>query len=155
MRAWRIVHKKYLTSAFSGEGARMAGGRWNSEGFPMVYTAESLSLAMLEMIVHLESREALYLYKAIPVSIPDGLLTELDIATLPDDWNGPLPHPVTQRTGNRWVKDLSSVALSVPSAVIPIEFNILLNPLHPDFAKLEIGEAIDLPVDARIFDKLS
>jgi RES domain-containing protein len=152
--AWRLVHSNYLGSAFSGEGARLAGGRWNSEGFPVVYTAGSLSLAILEIIVHLEFKEALKLYKAIPVTLPESALEIIDPATLPPDWNDPIPHPSTQLTGNHWIRGQSSPALRVPSAIVPIESIILLNPAHPDFQSLEIGDPIHLPLDPRVLDKL-
>jgi RES domain-containing protein len=152
--AWRLVHRNYLASAFNGEGARLAGGRWNSEGFPVVYTAGSLSLAILEIIVHLEFKETLKLYQAIPISIPKSILEAIDPATLPTDWNKSIPHASTLLTGNHWIRSQSSIALQVPSAIVPIESNILLNPAHPKFQTLEIGEPIDLPLDPRVLEKL-
>ncbi|MDF7799714.1 RES family NAD+ phosphorylase [Pontiellaceae bacterium B1224] len=154
LTAWRLVHRNYLAAAFSGEGARLAGGRWNSEGFPLVYTAGSLSLAILEIIVHLEFKETLKLYQAIPISVPKSALEAVDPATLPADWNKPIPHPSTLLTGNHWIRSQTSIALQVPSAIVPIESNILLNPAHPKFQTLEIGEPIDLPLDARVLGKL-
>lgn len=154
LTAWRLVHRNYLSSAFSGEGARLAGGRWNSEGFPVVYTAGSLSLAILEIIVHLEFKETLQLYKAIPVSIPKSSMETVDPASLPVGWSKPIPHPSTQLTGNHWIRSQSSIALHVPSAIVPIESNLLLNPAHPKFQTLEIGEPMDLPLDLRVLDKL-
>jgi RES domain-containing protein len=154
LTVWRLVHRNYLASAFSGEGARLAGGRWNSEGFPVVYTAGSLSLAILEIIVHLEFKETLGLYKAIPVSVPKSVLEAIDPTTLPADWSKSIPHPSTQLTGNHWIRNQSSLALQVPSAIVPIESNILINPAHPKFQSLEIGEPMDLPLDSRVLDKL-
>ncbi len=152
--AWRLVHEHHLASAFSGEGARLAGGRWNSEGFPVVYTAGSLSLALLEIIVHLEFKEALRLFKAIPVAVPESAMTAVDPVALPAGWNGPVPHPATQLTGNRWLRSGSSAVLRVPSAIVPIESNLLINPAHPDFQLLAIGQPVDLPLDPRVLDKL-
>lgn len=152
--AWRLVHEDFLPSAFSGEGARLAGGRWNSEGFAMVYTAESLSLALLEIIVHLEFKEALKRYKAIPVSFRESAVEAVKPGAFPEGWNGVVPHPSTQLTGNHWLRNCSSPALRVPSAIVPVESNILLNPAHPDFQSLEIGAPIDLPLDPRVLDKL-
>lgn len=143
-----------MPSAFSGEGARLAGGRWNSEGFPVIYTAGSLSLALLEIIVHLEFKETLKLYKAISVSIPKSAMEIVDPTSLPVDWSKPIPHPSTQLTGNHWIRNQSSIALRVPSAIVPIESNILLNPAHPKFQTLETGEPMDLPLDLRVLDKL-
>ena len=132
----------------------MAGGRWNSEGAGVVYTAGSLSLALLEIIVHLEFKEALRLYKAIPVEIPEGLLQMIDPAKLLDGWNASPPQSSTQFIGNYWVEGLASAVLQVPSAIVPNEFNYLLNPAHSEFGRIKLGNPIDLPVDPRIFDKL-
>jgi len=152
--AWRLVHRDYLGSAFSGEGARLAGGRWNSEGFAVVYTAGSLSLAMLEIIVHLEFKEALKLYKAIPVAMKASEVEAVGLAGLPDGWNGAVPQPHTMLAGNHWIRGLSSPVLRVPSAIVPTESNYLLNPAHPGFRTLDIGEPVDLPVDPRVLGKL-
>ncbi|MDF7824320.1 RES family NAD+ phosphorylase [Pontiellaceae bacterium B12227] len=154
LTAWRLVHRNYLASAFSGEGARLAGGRWNSEGFPVVYTAGSLSLAILEIIVHLEFKETLKLYKAVPVHFSESLMEAIDPASLPADWNKPIPHPASQLTGNHWIRSGSSVVLQVPSAIVPLESNFLINPSHPELQRLEIGEPMDLPLDLRMVDKL-
>ena len=148
-QAWRLVHQNYVHSAFSGEGARLAGGRWNSEGRAVVYTAESLSLGLLEIIVHLEFKEALKRYKAIAIDIPEKLIHEIDSARLLDGWSASLPQPSTQFIGNCWVEANSSSVLKVPSAIVPREFNYLLNPAHPEFNQIKLGTPIDLPVDPR------
>ncbi len=153
-RAWRLVHRKYVRSAFSGEGARLAGGRWNSEGHSVVYTAGSLSLALLEIIVHLEFKEALKRYVAIPVEIPDGLSQSIDPAKLPDGWSANPPQSSTQFVGNCWQEGMSSAVLKVPSVIVPSEFNYLLNPAHPDFPRIKLGDPIGLPVDPRVLEKL-
>ena len=114
----------------------------------------SLSLALLEIIVHLEFKEALKLYKAIPVSFPKSALAVIDSSALPTDWSKPIPHSSTQLSGNHWIRSRSSVALQVPSAIVPIEFNILINPAHPMFQTLEVGEPMDLPLDPRVMNKL-
>ena len=152
--AWRLVHQNYLSSAFSGEGARLAGGRWNSGGGPVVYTAGSLSLAVLEIIVHLEFKEILSLYKAIPISIPEAMLEAVDPVSLPSGWNKSVPDASTLLTGSHWIRSQSSVALQVPSAIVPIESNILINPAHPKFQRLEVGEPMELPLDLRVLNKL-
>ena len=153
-QAWRLVHRKYVYSAFSGEGARLAGGRWNSEGHSVVYTAGSLSLALLEIIVHLEFKEALKLYKAIPVEIPENLLQSIDPAKLPEGWGASPPQSGTQFIGNCWMEQQASAALKVPSAIVPNESNYLLNPTHSDFAQIKLGAPIDLPVDPRVLARL-
>ena len=120
----------------------------------MVYAAGSLSLALLEIIVHLEFKEALKLYKAIPVEIPEDLLQSIDPAKLPADWSASPPRSCTQFIGNCWMEQQASAVLQVPSALVPNESNYLLNPAHSEFGQIHLGTPIDLPVDPRVFDRL-
>lgn len=154
VQAWRIVHEKYAHSAFDGEGARLTGGRWNTEGTAMVYTAGALSLALLEIIVHLEFAETLKFFKAIPIRFEESTAQSIDPADLPANWTQSPPLWITQARGNYWIKTNSSAILRVPSVVVPFESNYLLNPRHPDFKTIVIGKAIDLPVDPRMMAKL-
>jgi len=147
--AWRIVKEKYAANAFTGEGARLYGGRWNSPGTRMVYAAESRALAMLEMLVHLDSAELLSKYVLIPVEFDPVLVTALNEAELPGNWkDDPAPAEV-QGIGDRWVASGSSVALAVPSVLVPRETNFLFHPGHPDFSKLGIGEPEPFRYDTR------
>jgi RES domain-containing protein len=135
-RAWRIIKSRLAADAFSGEGARLYGGRWNSPGIAMVYTAGSVSLATLELLVHLDNTSVLPSFSICPVDFDDSLVELLDPATLPPDWNQS-PPPTSLRTiGDDWISRGSSVALRVPSAVIENENNYLINPAHTDFKKL-------------------
>lgn len=146
--AWRIVHKKYVQSAFDGEGARLYGGRWNTKGQRVVYTSGSASLAALEMIAGLNAMSMLLPYAYIPVEIPERCIR--DIGDLPEGWNEIPPSAASQDVAQAWIQDGVSVALSVPSVIIPIEKNYLINPLHPDFGKLRIGKPIQFRFDPRL-----
>ena len=138
-RAWRIIKSRFAADAFSGEGARLYGGRWNSPGIAMVYTAGSVSLATLELLVHLDNTSVLPSFSICPVDFDDSLVELLASATLPPDWNQS-PPPTSLRTiGDDWISRGSSVVLRVPSAVIENENNYLINPAHTDFKKLVIG----------------
>ncbi len=154
IQAWRIVHEDYLDVAFNGEGARIAGGRWNSDGVRMVYTASTLSLALLEIIVHLEIKKTLKYFKAIPITFDAKLVQTIPIDSLPFLWNASPPSFTTKAIGDLWIKENGSAILGVPSVVVPNESNWLLNPQHPDFSKIILGKYIDLPVDPRVFEKL-
>lgn len=146
--AWRIVKTDWASRAFDGEGARLYGGRWNNIGQPVVYTAATLSLAALEMLVHLEAADLERAYSFIPVLFDASLVRELP--DLPANWRDN-PAPVSAReTGDRWLKAMSSAVLRVPSALIPQEFNYLLNPRHPDFSQLRIGEPLTFDFDKRL-----
>jgi RES domain-containing protein len=150
IRAWRIVTLARIDSALDGTGAKRNGGRWNPVGVPMVYTAGSLALAAMEMLVHLESEELLGRYIAIPVDIPPLLIEQLPAGDLPPDWrDDPIPRS-SQALGARWVKSTRSAVLAVPSTVIPQEFNYLLNPEHAAFKAIETGTPTAFDYDPRL-----
>ena len=136
MKCFRLVDEDYLESAFSGDGGRLYGGRWNVPGVAVVYTAQSLSLAQLELLVHLEADDVLrrhWRYFAVEVD-PRAILACETWAGLPPDYAA-WPAPASTRAlGERWIAESVSVGLSVPSAVTPGEHNILLNPAHPEYA---------------------
>ena len=149
--AYRITQRKYVLTAFDGEGAKLFGGRWNSIGTKVVYTAGSLSLATLELLVHVEDISMIYdRYSVIPVEFDDFLVDAVDINSLPKRWNAPEIIAQTQMVGDDWVSSMSSVALKVPSAVTTIESNYLLNPEHPDFQKVDIKDSFNFEPDSRL-----
>ena len=153
LRAWRIVKRKHQGDAFSGEGARLYGGRWNSPGTPLVYMAESQSLAALEMLVHLESQELLFSYVAFEVNFDSTLVTDLE-SSLPKGWDEePVPRKI-RLMGDKWIKEKSSPILRVPSAIVTSERNYLLNPAHQLFEKVQIGQAAPFRVHHRLQQKL-
>ena len=101
--AWRIVKAKHANSAFDGEGARIAGGRWNRIGIPMIYTADSRALAILEITVHLSKEDLLQKYYVhMSVQFDSTLVTLLDLAEIPDDWDSLPPSESTQNIGTQW-----------------------------------------------------
>ncbi|MBV2261954.1 MAG: RES family NAD+ phosphorylase [Thauera sp.] len=151
---WRITTARFAAAAFDGEGARLYGGRWNPKGWPVVYTAESQSLALLESMVQDDPLRAHYVL--IPAHIPSDLPeTRIEAAQLPADWRTIGGRNVLQEAGRAWLERASSAVLSVPSAVLPAERNYLLDPRHPDFARITIGEAQSLEVDTRLLRNLS
>jgi len=150
--AWRLVKKVFASEAFSGEGPRIVGGRWNSRGTAVVYAAEHLSLAALEMFVGLsrvENGEAFYAY---PLDIPAKVhVLTLAPSSLPLDCRA-IKHPgSTRAVGDAWVRAGESAILRVPSVLIPAEYNLILNPIHPDFRKIIIGTPEDFSFDSRMW----
>ncbi len=147
---WRIVKSRRARSAFDGEGARLYGGRWNSPGTRIVYVAGSVSLAVLEVLVHLGDVGVLTSYSLCAVEFEDGLIEPLDRSRLPVDWRS-YPAPSGSREiGDAWVKGGSSAVLEVPSAVIERESNYLINPAHPDFVSVSVGEPEPFEFDSRL-----
>ena len=149
LTVWRLLTARFAQSAFSGEGARLYGGRWNRKGVPMVYTAGSQSLAMLEMLVQDEPLRARY--AMVPATLPRNLKIErVTPDQLPADWRDLGARERLQAIGTDWARHRSSSVLAVPSVVIPTETNYLLNPLHPAFARIEIGKPEEFVTDLRL-----
>jgi RES domain-containing protein len=148
--AWRITKRKHARNAFTGEGAREFGGRWNNPGTAIVYTAQSQSLAALEMLVHLDSSELLQKYVLIGVEFDQSLIRPVDPSALPRHWRSDPPPPEARSIGDQWVFAGSSAVLQVPSALVPGENNFLLNPEHQDFARLRFGKPLAFRFDPRL-----
>lgn len=153
MRVWRICHADYRQSVFSGEGARRAGGRWNSRGVPVVYTSAHLSLAALELFVHLDTDLIPDQMLAAAADIPDDLhIEQIASRDLHENWhtNQCLEH--LRAMGDAWIAQGRSAVLAVPSVLIPQEFNYLLNPFHPDFHRICCGvEVQEFRYDPRMW----
>ena len=147
---WRIVKNRHAATAFDGEGARLYGGRWNSPGTRMVYTSSTISLAILEILVHLQEASLLSSYSLIAARFDDALIESLDHSRLPDVWRSYQAPPELQRIGDEWVRSQRSAVLQVPSAVVERESNYLLNPAHPDFSSIVIGEPEPFTFDERL-----
>jgi len=148
--AIRIVKSAYAATAFDGEGARLYGGRWNSPGAAMVYTAESASLAALELLVHLQNSHLLMSWSTISASFDDSLVEVIGAAQLPPDWaRYPAPSAL-QQIGDQWLAEQRTAVLRVPSAVVPNESNFLINPNHPDFRRITFGSPESFRFDPRL-----
>ena len=151
--AWRIVKHSHVANAFDGEGARRHGGRWNTTGTAVVYVSESRALAALEILARLQSTRAVSGYVLIPVEFPGSVVEAIDTSTLPEDWQASPPPPSAQRIGDEWAEAKRSLALRVPSALIPNESNYLLNPTHPEFDRTIIGEKEEFELDPRLLGR--
>lgn len=150
---WRITTARFAQTAFSGEGARLYGGRWNPKGCEVVYTAESQSLALLELMVQDDPLRANYVL--IPAALPADLqMTQIEAGQLPDNWRTLGARDVLQAMGQEWIQNGQTAVLTIPSVVVPAERNYLLNPRHPDFARIAIGEPQSLATDTRLLRNL-
>ena len=152
MRVWRLCQTNYASTAFDGEGARLFGGRWNEKGVPVVYTSATLSLAVLEVLVHHRVPVPPQDFVAISAELPRALrLTVIKTTQLPRDWEADPSPRARQQIGSAWAVGLRSLVLAVPSALIPQEFNYLINPRHPDFARLTFTSPQKFPFDPRLW----
>jgi RES domain-containing protein len=148
-QAFRLVRTTFAAAAFTGEGAALAGGRWNSPGMRVVYTSSSASLAALETLVHLNPAMR-FSYLLFPIEFDDLLVEKLPPADLPAGWRDEPPPPATKRLGDAWVKQARSAVLQLPSVIIPAESNFLLNTSHPDFKSIIIGKPEIFSFDHRL-----
>jgi len=133
-----------------GVGAAKAGGRWNRRGRPLVYLSATLSLATLETLVQVRRRDVLSAYNVLSVEVPEELCMMVQEGDLPDGWDRPLLNPPTRVIGDSWLSKESSIGLIVPSAVLPSEKNLLLNPMHPDFSDVVSSDVITYALDSRL-----
>ena len=149
MLGWRIVRPVYAANPLSGAGAAQAGSRWNSKGVRMAYASTNRPLAVLETLVHVTGEYLPVDAMLLPLEIPDDLVEEL--SDVPAGWNE-LPYSIdSRRIGDRWVRQNSSLAMLVPSAVLRSERNILVNPAHAQFGRIRIGAPEPDAFDKRLF----
>lgn len=151
MRLWRLSKARHAATALDGHGARKVGGRWNSAGgHRAVYLSESLSLAALEVLVHLDKGLAPP-HVAIALDVPDDVpIGTLLPRALPADWRATEPPPSTQALGDAWLARGDEVLLRVPSVIIPDEFDVLLNPVHPAAARIKRHPPVPFTFDPRL-----
>jgi len=149
MKVWRLCRRRH--AAFDGEGARRAGGRWNRKGQAVVYASETLSLAALEMLVHCDPGLMPEDLVAIPADVSDAIrVRRLEESDLPRGWRRyPAPAALAE-IGGDWIEGREAAVLSVPSCLVPRERNVLLNPAHPDFRRIRIGDAEPFSFDTRL-----
>lgn len=150
MRVFRITTQSLAHDCLSGIGAALYGGRWNSKGTRIGYTAASRSGAILELLVHVGDRRNVPVDRVmVAIDLPDDAIDMLDV--LPRGWDK-LPYsPAVQRAGDAWARAARGLALRVPSALVRGEWNVLVNPLHARFGEIAIGKPEPLVLDARLF----
>lgn len=148
VQAWRLVSVQRAGTAFDGEGSYRYGNRWNHAGTRVVYLAQSTSLAALEVLVHAESYAELPEYRAFPVEFDPELV--LDLLEVPPDWQQSPAPSSTRSLGSRWASEGQTALLRVPSAVVPWEYNYLLNVQHPDHTRVRIGQPRVFSFDPRL-----
>ncbi|WP_064519598.1 RES family NAD+ phosphorylase [Buttiauxella gaviniae] len=148
MKLCRLTKSRYL---MIGQGAKEAGGRWNSVGTAMVYTSEATSLTMLETLVHLHAANLLDSFTLLSVDVPDTLIQVIEKESLPQNWAAPEAPAALANIGDQWVRRGEAVSLRIPSALSPVEYNYLLSPAHPEYVAI-VSQAI--PVDFHFDERL-
>ena len=148
MLVYRIANCRYIDD-LTGKGAALYGGRWNSKDVYMLYTAHNAALAMLEAVVHMGKLPENG-FCMLTLQIPDDKIEELNPQKLPAGWQAnPAPDHL-QQTGNKFITAGKKLALKVPSVIMPEEYNVLLNPAHPDFKKIKVVSRRQVIIDERL-----
>lgn len=151
MEVFRLSRKKHGT-ALSGKGASAAGGRWNSKGVEIIYTATSRALAVAEVVVHLDVSNLPKDFMMLQIFIPDDSPIQTVVPSqLPDSWNCFPPSLATQYVGNQFIENREFLLTKVPSAVIRGDYNLLINPSHALFRTIRILSAENFMMDNRFF----
>ena len=151
LKLWRLVKSRHVATAFDGEGAFRFGGRWNSRGQRVVYASDTLSLALLEVLVHIDSSGPTPSLSVIPIDVPLKAISYEHFSTL-ETVSGGLPWSLgqTRAWGDEWNKVGKTAVLSVPSTIVPNESNYLINPSHPSLKELKIGAPQAIDIDPRL-----
>ena len=147
---WRVVKRRHAATAFDGKAAQRFGGRWNSPGRRVVYASATKSLAVLEVLVHLDVGRPLPRLVAFTFDVYSKLVDHLAVAQLPRHWRTSRGLLVTQQIGDEWLASGRALALAMPSTIVPEELNYLLNPAHPAFGRLRFGRSIPFLLDPRL-----
>jgi len=148
--AYRIFNTLYAAGWNDGEGAFEYGGRWNSPGVRVLYSSSNLALAALEVLVHLDDEEIMADYSFATVRFPDDSVIDVhEMATLPPDWRDYPASQELREIGDRWVHGRASLALRVPTAVVPRESNYIINLEHPSASRIDFGRVERFVFDPR------
>jgi RES domain-containing protein len=149
MVLYRIIKCNYAND-LSGTGARLYGGRWNSEGKAAIYLASSRSLALLEVLVHLPPLMIPDNYCLTEIEVPDSSITHILIDDLPSNWKDISPPIVLRQIGDNFLKKNEHLLMKVPSSIVPMEYNYLLNPQHPAMKKVKVLKKEPFNFDERL-----
>lgn len=148
-RGWRISFREHADTMWSGVGTARTGARWNSKGVRVYYASSNLSLAVLEMLVHLKKLIGLREFVYASLDIDQRLIERTELSSLPAGWDQE-PPASSIAVGDAWARRQRSVVLQVPSVILPTEHNYVVNPAHPEFHKLVLGAPQPFRFDPRL-----
>ena len=150
MMVYRITRSQY--TKLDGQGAKLAGGRWNSRGIPLVYSGQSISLCVLEVAVHLPLGMLPADYVLTSIEVPEAVsMVVIPAMRLPLNWRVTLHAFETQNIGDDFFEKKQFCVLKVPSATVPTEHNFIINPEHPEFSLIKTIDISPYDFDSRLF----
>jgi RES domain-containing protein len=147
IKTYRLCRAEFKD--LDGEGAKMYGGRWNFRGYPLVYTSSQLSLAVLELLVHTDADLIPNGLICLEIEIPNKV--SIENMQLPTSYLKSQDSNILKEIGTTWLKEKRSAVLTVPSIIVPIENNLLINPLHPESSAIKITKEYVFNLDPRLF----
>lgn len=152
MRVWRLMKKAYVDHVWDGEGAKLYGGRWNLVGTPAVYTASTLSLTVLEILVGFTEQDVTHDFVAFALEIKRGVkIKEIQLDDLPHHWQDyPVPIDI-QTMGDKLLHTKGPCVISVPSTVVPVERNYIFSAEHFKEICQSVSKPVHFPLDPRLF----
>ena len=148
MEVYRISKCRFIRD-LSGFGAYTYGGRWNSKGHAVIYTAGSQALALLEVLAHIE-RPPVGNFCRISLSIPDDSILAYSPGLLPEGWQAHPSPDALKSIGDAFIRERAALVLKLPSVIVPDEANFLINPAHPRFSEVRIVEEAGQAIDERL-----
>jgi RES domain-containing protein len=151
MLCWRLIKQRRKGDVLSGEGSRLYGARWNHPGVSIIYAATTLSLAALEVSVHLDRKEADLQFLAVELYVPDAYTEAIDVESLPPGWRNTPSIESCKDLGSTWAREQRSLVLKVPSIIIPQEQNILLACDHPEMSRVKVNAMHNFTFDSRLW----
>jgi len=149
MEVFRICNNQYSRD-LSGNGAKLAGGRWNRKGVPVLYTSGSVSLATLEVLVHIPVTLVPSNFSLVEIAIPDHSISSLETKNLPEGWDDLIPLDLLKTVSDKWITENKFLVLKVPSIIVRSEFNYLINPQHEDFKNISVKSVQPFRFDERL-----
>jgi RES domain-containing protein len=150
MRLYRFCRKRRADD-LSGTGAKLVGGRWNSPGVPVLYTSENRALALAEYWVHVHPSNLPTDVCIVEIEVPDTAhIISIPLYSLPENWRAGPPLKSLRQTGDQWILNGQSLILKIPSTVMPLEFNYILNPAHQDMTSVSVSSITDYEWDRRM-----
>ncbi|MET3228518.1 UNVERIFIED_ORG: RES domain-containing protein [Burkholderia sp. 1263] len=155
MMVYRLAKEKpghHLADDISGNGAALAGGRWNPRGMRVLYTCCHASTSVLDALVHMAGLLPAGGYFLVTLDVPDAVWEAAYVPRLPPDWAELTRDPLsTVEIGRRWLEAEKHLAMQVPSVVCPTDFNLLLNPMHPEMRGVSVVSKEPFSLDPRLF----
>jgi RES domain-containing protein len=155
LKVWRLARRRFAptaAAAYSGEGAALRGGRWNSRGVRIAYASTNEGLALVEYLVHLDIAYAPTDLVFYPAELPDDAVE--NVVSIPDGWDVSPPSRATADVGDIFVAAAKHLALRVPSAVLPFAWNVMINPDHHRFREIAFDDPVPFTIDERLLRRL-